>query len=184
VNFPAGGEDPAAAAAAAAGAVADGVDEIDMVLPWRAVLRGEPAAAEAVLRAVRAAAPAPCRLKVILETGGLKRREAVEEACRIALAGGADFLKTSTGKVAQGATREAARVMLEAIRAGGASVGLKVAGGVRSLADAAGYLALADAVMGSQWVTPSTFRFGASGLLDALEAALAGRAGEPGAAGY
>src|SRR5581483_2842209 len=137
-----------------------------------------------VVEAVRAAVPAPHRLKVILETGELKQPAAIAEACRVALAGGADFLKTSTGKVAQGATPEAATIMLEAICAGGASVGLKVAGGVRSVADAGTYLALADAAMGPQWATPSTFRFGASGLLDALEAALAGAPARPAGEGY
>jgi deoxyribose-phosphate aldolase len=184
VNFPAGGEDAAAAAEETASAVSAGADEIDMVLPWRALLRGDVARAEAVVQAIRAATPAPRRLKVILETGELKEAARIAEASRIALAGGADFLKTSTGKVAQGATPEAAAIMLEAIRAQAASVGLKIAGGVRSVEDAARYLAQADAAMGPQWVTPATFRFGASGLLDVLEAALAGREAAPAAKGY
>ena len=151
MNFPAGAEDGAAAAEEAAQAVGAGADEIDMVLPWRAVLRGDAAVADAVVRAVRAATPAPCRLKVILETGELKRSTAIAEASRIAIEGGADFLKTSTGKVGQGATPEAAGIMIEAIRARAVPVGIKIAGGVRTVADAAAYLALADAAMGPRW---------------------------------
>lgn len=90
---------------------------------------------------------------------------------RVCIAAGADFIKTSTGKVAINATPEAARVILEAIRESGKPVGFKAAGGIRTVAEAAQYLALADEVMGSGWATPATFRFGASSLLaDVLSA--------------
>jgi len=184
VNFPHGGEDAAAAVAETRKAIADGADEIDVVLPWRAVLRGDPAAAEAVVRAVRRVVRGDRRMKVIIETGELKDGKAIAEACRIALAAGTDFLKTSTGKTPLGATPAAARTMLKSIRAAQRPVGLKVAGGVRTLADAATYLALADRAMGRRWASPQTFRFGASGLLDALEAVLAGGVSAPASRGY
>jgi deoxyribose-phosphate aldolase len=184
VNFPAGGDDAGAVVAETKDAIADGADEVDAVLPWRALRRGDAAAAERLLRAVRKAVPRRRRLKVILETGELKDPALIGEACRLALAAGADFLKTSTGKTPVGATPEAVRIMLRAIRGAGRPVGLKVAGGVRTLADAAAYLSLAGRMMGAGWVSPATFRFGASGLLDALEAALAGRAPAPPARGY
>jgi deoxyribose-phosphate aldolase len=118
-------------------------------------------------------------LKAILESGELGRDALVERAGRAALAGGADFLKTSTGKTAVSATRAAARVLLSvlvdpaaAASGGREPVGLKVSGGVRTVEDAAIYLDLADAALGVDAVGPSTLRFGASGLLDALLAVL------------
>ena len=184
VNFPAGGEDAAAIVAEAKQAIADGADEIDAVLPWRALRRGDVATVEAVLKAVRRAVPRRRRLKVILETGELRDRERIALACRLAIAAGADFLKTSTGKTRAGATPEAARIMLNAIHDADRPVGLKVAGGVRTVEDAAVYLALADRAMGAGWATPATFRIGASALLDALERVLGGREGGPRGKGY
>ncbi|MCM0021875.1 MAG: deoxyribose-phosphate aldolase, partial [Tagaea sp.] len=108
--------------------------------------------------------------------------EKLAAACVEVLEAGADFLKTSTGKIAQGATPEAARVLLEASKRG--RVGVKISGGVRTAADAAAYLALAAEIRGPQWAGPSTFRFGASGLLDALLAELDGRAAPAPAKGY
>ncbi|MDP3319442.1 MAG: deoxyribose-phosphate aldolase, partial [Bosea sp. (in: a-proteobacteria)] len=93
-----------------------------------------------------------------------------------AIAAGADFIKTSTGKTAHSASLPAARTMLEVIAASDRSVGLKPSGGIRTLADAAGYLDLADAIMGAHWATPETFRFGASGLHQVLVDAIAGEA--------
>ena len=116
---------------------------------------------------------ATAHLKVILETGGYPSIDAVSAAARLAIDHGADFVKTSTGKTAASASPEAARAMLVEIRRSNRPVGLKPSGGIRSLGDAATYLAIADEEMGVQWATPRTFRFGASGLLDALEAAFA-----------
>jgi len=110
----------------------------------------------------------------------------IRAAAEAALAGGTDFLKTSTGKVKVNATPEAARILLEAIRAGGRDVGLKPAGGVRTTADAGVYLGLCDAVMGPGWATPEHFRIGASSVLAALLATLdgAGAAKPAGQGGY
>jgi deoxyribose-phosphate aldolase len=111
---------------------------------------------------------------VILETGGYPDQDAVRRATRLAIEQGADFVKTSTGKTSASASPEAVRTMLVEIRTSGWPVGLKPSGGIRTLSDASTYLALADEIMGEHWATPDTFRFGASGLLDALEQAIEG----------
>jgi deoxyribose-phosphate aldolase len=110
-------------------------------------------------------------LKVILESGALAEAAVIRAASELALDAGADFIKTSTGKVAMGATPEAARVMLETLRDRGGRAGFKVSGGVRRLEDAALYLALADEILGAGWATPAHFRIGASALLTDIRAA-------------
>lgn len=177
VNFPSGDEDVIAVRNMSRQAMIDGADEIDMVVPWRALVAGRPEAVAATVYEVRDAAGRR-KLKAILETGELKDPGLIRQAADQAIAGGADFLKTSTGKVAVNATPEAAEILLAAIRDSGRTVGLKPAGGVRTTADAAGYLELCDRMMGAGWATPSRFRIGASGLLTALLATLDG-AGEP-----
>ena len=180
VNFPSGDEPQAVTVALTRVALHDGADEIDLVLPYRAFLAGDVAAAEAMVRAVRAVVVAPARLKVILESGEYPDLGAVRAAAQLAIGAGADFVKTSTGKTAHSAALDAVQVMLEAIAASGEPVGIKPSGGIRSLADAVAYLQLADDVMGPQWATAATFRFGASGLLDAVDAVL-GDANDAGA---
>jgi deoxyribose-phosphate aldolase len=172
VNFPAGTAAPAAVAAETRAAVDDGADEIDVVLPYRAYAAGDRAQAIDLLRACRDACDDRALMKVILETGALREPGLIERASFDAIAAGADFLKTSTGKLKPAATLEAAAVMLRAIRDSGRPIGFKAAGGIRDTAGAAGYLALADAIMGAGWTRVQTFRFGASGLLDALLADL------------
>lgn len=169
INFPAGGEDVDRAVEDTAEALRDGAHEVDLVLPYRAFLRGDMETARLVVEAVREACPG-ATLKVILETGELPTREAVATASRLALAAGADFIKTSTGKSPVSATVEAAETMLQAMREAGRG-GLKVSGGLRTLADAATYLALADRIMGPDWASPATFRLGASSLFGVLMAA-------------
>lgn len=183
VNFPTGGDDTRAVEAETATAVADGADEIDLVMPWRAFLAGRPGFAETQIVRVRRLCPAPVRLKVILETGELADPAAIRAAADLALGAGADFIKTSTGKVAVNATPEAAAIMLEAIRACGRPAGFKAAGGIRTVAEAAVYLDLADRILGPARVSPETFRFGASALLGDVLAALGGAATSP-TAGY
>lgn len=180
-NFPTGEEDRARVLGEVAGALADGADEIDLVMPYRALLRGETASAREMVVAVREVAGGAC-LKVILETGELGGA-AVETASRLAIEAGADFLKTSTGKTPVSATPEAAEAMLRVIAAAGRPVGFKASGGVRSLADAKLYLDLAGRIMGPDWARPSTFRIGASGLLDALVAVIAAPVGSDVVAG-
>jgi len=175
VNFPQGEATGADVLAETQGAVAAGADEIDLVLPWRAFLAGDAAGAEAMVRAVKDSCDGRT-LKVILETGEYPDLNRVRAASELAIAAGADFIKTSTGKTAHSASLPAARTMLEVIAASGRPVGLKPSGGIRTLTDAAGYLELADAIMGADWATPETFRFGASGLHQVLVDAIAGEA--------
>lgn len=168
VNFPSGDDRPFAVGVLTERAVADGADEIDVVLPHRAWLAGDEARAAAVLDTVRSVCGVTVTMKVILETGALPDLGTVGRAARLAIDHGADFVKTSTGKIPVSATPEAAEVMLGVIASAGRPVGLKPSGGIGSLAAAQRYLDLADRVMGPGWAQPSTFRFGASGLLGAL----------------
>lgn len=167
VDFPRGDGGGAAAAAEARAALADGADEIDMVIPWRALKAGDEAAVPAAVTAVKAAC-GTVTLKAILETGELADPALIGLAAEQALVGGADFLKTSTGKVPVNATPEAAEILLETIARQGGTAGFKASGGVRTVEDAAVYLALADRILGPGWAGPRHFRFGASGLLGVL----------------
>ena len=173
-NFPAGATDAAAAVAEAQAIVAAGGDEIDLVLPWRALQGGDAAAASAVVLAVRQACPAHT-LKLIIESGELATPALIRQACAIGLDAGVDFLKTSTGKTGSGATPQAARLMLQSIagHARGATVGFKASGGIRTLADAAVYLLLVREILGPSALAPQRLRFGASGLLGDIETVLA-----------
>jgi len=173
-NFPSGAEPRADVVAQTRAALGDGADEIDVVLPYRAFAAGDVATAVALLDAVRLEVPEDGDhvLKVILETGELVDPVTIDAASRAAIDHGADFIKTSTGKTTVSATLEATAVMLAAIRESNRPVGLKPSGGIRTFTDAAAYLAQADAIMGDGWVSPRTFRFGASGLLTALIAEL------------
>jgi deoxyribose-phosphate aldolase len=170
-NFPAGDDDPDLAAREAGEAVEGGAAEIDVVVPWRAFLAGDATAIERTVAATRGAIGEGVGLKAILETGSLGGEDAVRSAGAQALAAGADFLKTSTGKVGRGATPEAARVLLEVVRDAGHGA-VKASGGIRTADQAAAYLALADEVMGAGWATPEHFRIGASSLVDDLLARL------------
>ncbi|WP_406856174.1 deoxyribose-phosphate aldolase [Alsobacter sp. KACC 23698] len=179
VNFPAGGEDLERVLDDMGEALGDGADEIDLVLPYRAFLRGEADVAAGMVREAKAVLQGGQQLKVILETGAFPDQASVAEACRLAIDAGADFLKTSTGKIAVSATLEAAGTMLQAIKSSGRPVGFKAAGGIRTYEDAAAYVSLAERIMGPGWVAPTTFRIGASGLLAALIAVIEGGAPSP-----
>jgi deoxyribose-phosphate aldolase len=175
VNFPAGGTNVGRVSADTTEAIGDGADEIDLVMPYEAFLMGD----EEIARDMVAEIKAVCEgklLKVILETGAFPDQPTIRRASDMAIRAGADFIKTSTGKTPVSATLEAARTMLEAIRDGHLPVGFKPSGGIRTLADAKAYLALADELMGPAWANPRTFRFGASGLHAALTEAAKGRA--------
>lgn len=178
VNFPSGDEPVDDVVAMTRQALADGADEIDLVLPHRALAAGDDATAAAMVDAVRAVVPHDSHaLKVILETGELVDPALIHRAAQLAVDHGADFIKTSTGKTARSATLEATAVMLAVIQHAGRPVGLKPSGGIRTLDDATHYIMQADDLLGAGWATPTTFRFGASGLLTALLAAVEGDAG-------
>lgn len=163
-NFPQGALDVDAALADAATIATAGGDEIDLVLPWRAWAAGDRAACAALVAAVRRAHPSST-LKLILESGELRDEALIAAASRMALDGGVDFLKTSTGKTPVSATPAAARTMLAAIATHPrrAEAGFKASGGIRSVADAAIYIELTRAALGA--ISPKNFRLGASALL-------------------
>jgi deoxyribose-phosphate aldolase len=148
-----------------------GAQEVDMVIDRGAFLTGRYGQVYDEIRAVRDAAPSSL-LKVILETGELATLDNVQRAAWLAMLGGADFVKTSTGKVAPAATRPAALVMLASVRefarASGRHVGVKVAGGVRTTKDAIAYIVLARETAGREWLHPGSLRIGASSLLNDL----------------
>jgi deoxyribose-phosphate aldolase len=175
-NFPEGALDEGRALADARAIVETGGDEVDLVLPWRAMLGGQASATARLVAAVRAACPAQ-RLKLIIESGELPLPETIRQASRIGLDAGVDFLKTSTGKTAHGASLDAARLMLECIAMQTRPVGLKASGGIRTVADAAGYIVLAREHLGAAAVGPLRLRFGASGLLSDIERVLSGSGG-------
>src|SRR5580700_6430479 len=152
-------------------AVAAGADEVDMVIDRGAFLAGRYRHVFDEITAVREACGG-AHLKVILETGELVTLDNVRRASWLAMLAGADFIKTSTGKVSPAATPPVALVMLAAVRdfeqASGRRVGVKVAGGVRTAKDAIRYLVLVNETAGQAWLTPDLFRIGASTLLNDL----------------
>jgi deoxyribose-phosphate aldolase len=146
-----------------------GADEIDIVLNRSLFLGGRYAEAFEELVAAREAAGAT-HLKVILETGELGSYDRVRQASMLAMAAGADFIKTSTGKIGVNATLPTALCMLEAVRdfraTTGREVGVKVAGGVRRAKQAIQYLVVVHETLGMEWMRPERFRIGASSLLN------------------
>lgn len=152
-------------------AVSAGADEIDMVIDRGAFLAGRWGQVYDEVVAVKEACGS-AHLKVILETGELVTYDNVKRASWIAMLAGADFIKTSTGKVGVNATLPVALVMLEAARdfaeGTGQLVGVKVAGGIRTTKDALRYLVVVNETAGSAWLSPEYFRFGASSLLNDL----------------
>ena len=171
-NFPHGNDDIEIAVAETRAAVAYGADEVDVVFPYRALMAGNEQVGFELVKACKAACGEQVLLKVIIETGELKSEALIRHASELAIDAGADFIKTSTGKVAVNATLEAARIMMEVILARNPAVGFKPAGGVKDAAKAAEYLDLAASILGDNWVSPRTFRFGASSLLASLLATL------------
>jgi deoxyribose-phosphate aldolase len=149
-----------------------GADEIDVVFPYARYLAGEQHYAHQFVAACKAACGNTAILKVILETGALNDVAIIADAAYTALAAGADFIKTSTGKISEGATLEAAATMLLVIKHTEPQVqhrlGFKAAGGIRTIQQAAQYIELADRIMGKDWATPATFRIGASQLVNEL----------------
>ncbi len=167
-------------------AVANGADEIDIVLALNKFLAGDEDGAfeeiVAMKKAIDAAGEKAGRkvvLKVILETGLLQTRELIYNASMLAMKAGADFIKTSTGKVAVNATPEAARIMCEAIRdyykATGRKVGFKAAGGISTADDALVYYNIGLEILGEQWLNKDFFRFGVSRVGNSLMSAIEGR---------
>jgi len=175
-NFPDGSADVQRVLREVAEIVQSGAQEVDLVIPFGHLLSGNDAVVASLLAAARKASEGS-RLKVILETGALVGGAHILRASRLSLEAGADFLKTSTGKTSVSATPEAARVMLGAIAADPSAamrVGFKASGGIRTVSDAAQYIALTREYFGTDAITPQRFRIGASSLLTDIEAVLAG----------
>jgi deoxyribose-phosphate aldolase len=152
-------------------AVSSGADEVDMVIDRGAFLAGDYAKVYDEIIAVKEAC-GDAHLKVILETGELLTYDNVRRASWLAMLAGADFIKTSTGKVSPAATLPVTMIMLEAVRdyrdAHGRQVGVKPAGGIRTAKDAVRYLVLVNETAGDDWLDPDWFRLGASSLLNDL----------------
>jgi deoxyribose-phosphate aldolase len=151
--------------------VEQGADEVDMVIDRGAFLSGRYAKVyDEIVRVKEACGEA--HLKVILETGELGTYDNVRRASLLAIAGGADFVKTSTGKINPAATLPVTLVMLEAVRdvfeETGKRIGVKPAGGIRQAKQAVQYLVVVNETLGPEWLTPDLFRFGASSLLNDL----------------
>ena len=166
-NYPDGSVDVQRALRDTAIIVQSGAQEVDLVLPYARLIAGDEPAVAQMLTAVRKACPG-LRLKVILETGELRSDLLIERACSLAIEAGADFLKTSTGKTSLGATPQAARIMLKAIASDPCAanrVGFKVSGGIRTVQEAAAYIALCHEYLGPTALNPQRFRIGASSLL-------------------
>lgn len=174
--FPSGRASMAVKLADTRDAVAQGADEIDMVIDRGAFLAGHYLQVLEEIVAVREACARPdgshAHLKVIFETGELQTLDNVRRASWLAMLAGTDFIKTSTGKVQPAATLPVTLVMLEAVRdfreATGVQVGVKPAGGIRTAKDAIKYLVMVNEIAGDDWLDPDWFRFGASTLLNDL----------------
>jgi deoxyribose-phosphate aldolase len=171
-NFPSGAMPFENVSAVMTQAIADGAHEVDVVFPYEIFLAGDREHAREFLRLCKDLCGEKVLLKIILETGALQDSQHVANASADAILAGADFIKTSTGKIKVGATLEATVIMLMKIKdmtpTLGRTVGIKISGGVRTFEQAAQYLMLANRVMGSDWVSPQTFRFGSSQLLDVV----------------
>lgn len=172
---PVGARDLAHLAELVREAVGAGAEEIELVYPVEPMLAGDREGAKGIVRACREAARPKsgprALLKVSLEVGRLRDLALVRQAADDAIAGGADMLSTSALATQPGANLAAAKAMLEAIKTARLRrlwIGFKAAGGVRSLAEAEPYLSLAQRMVGSEFLSPATFRLGGDELLDAL----------------
>ncbi|MDR1026606.1 MAG: deoxyribose-phosphate aldolase [Lactobacillus sp.] len=145
-----------------------GADELDIVFPYHHFLEGYTNTCDEFLATCRKEVPTDKTLKIILETGEIKKTSSIIEACRLCIKHQVDFIKTSTGKTETSATPEVANIILETINQSKSPTGFKASGGIKTFEDARKYLVLTNAVMGPKWATPDTFRIGASSLLDDL----------------
>jgi len=168
VNFPKGSADITTTVQEIKKAISAGANEIDMVMPYYLIPDNEFEKARQYTHTCRTACGPDITLKVIIESGELKNRENIRLASQIAIDAGANFIKTSTGKVPINATPEAAQIMLEVIRESNKPIGFKASGGIKTFEDAEQYLRYAYEIMGEDWVNPKTFRIGASSLLQDL----------------
>ncbi|WP_423186248.1 deoxyribose-phosphate aldolase [Alishewanella sp. d11] len=163
VNFPEGNHPLPKVLADIAAALSQGADEIDCVLPYQTLLAGDESTVAEFLSAVRQACTGVC-LKIIIESGELLTAQQITKATELVIASGADFVKTSTGKVPVGVTLEAARIILTSIAAAERRVGFKASGGVKTVEQALALVALYESITGRAAAADS-MRIGASTLL-------------------
>ncbi|WP_067522919.1 deoxyribose-phosphate aldolase [Endozoicomonas ascidiicola] len=172
-NFPHGNPNITVAVEETRSAVEAGADEVDVVFPYRSLMEGDKEIGYELVKACKSVCGEKVILKVIIESGVLDDPSLIKAASEISIRAGADFIKTSTGKVSVNATIEAAEVMLAVIKESQLNhVGFKAAGGIRTAEEAMTHLQLAENMMGAEWIGSDHYRFGASGLLDSLVATI------------
>ena len=167
-NFPLGNDNLQDVLLSIRDAIKQGADEIDVVFPYDHYLEGERGLAREFVKECKKVCGQSVSLKVILETGLIHKPTLIADAAKLAIEGGADYIKTSTGKAETGATLEAAAAILLTIKQLNASAGLKISGGIRDVEQVLAYIDLINKVMGPAWLTPDHFRIGASKLIDKL----------------
>lgn len=170
VNFPHGTESVIDVQAQIDDALKEGAEEIDVVIPYQEFLQNHDSKAlERFVFSCKKLLPPNYALKTIIETGAFTNDKLLEQACLACLSGGADFLKTSTGKITRGASLDAAAIMLGSLQSFGEKArGLKVSGGIKTYQQANEYWALCKLIMGADWLNSNHFRIGASSLLQDL----------------
>lgn len=165
VNFPHGFLDIELAKFETKLAIDRGADEIDLVFPYHTLIQGKDDLCHSMIGEVRKVCLNKT-LKVIIESGELIEPQLIEQASKICIENDVDFIKTSTGKVQVGATLDAATIMLQTIKNSGKQCGFKASGGIKTLLEANKYIELAQSILGTHYINPKTFRFGASSLLN------------------
>lgn len=169
INFPTGNNNASDVLKELEYALKEGADEIDMVMPYQQLINDTKNThnIESLIKTIKD----NCKqktLKVIIESGELKTEELIRLASKIALSSGANFIKTSTGKVEVNATLESAKYMLEEIKTSNIHCGFKGAGGIKTKTEALAYINLATNIINEKFINPKTFRIGASSLLHDL----------------
>lgn len=167
INFPNGKWDIKATLAELDETLKLGADEVDVVFPYQLIFQEKLRDAEFFIKEVKQNCPNNI-LKVILESGELKNEDDIRLASKIAIHAGANFLKTSTGKVKINATLSATQCMLEEIKKSKQNIGFKASGGIKTFKESLNYLELTKQIMGEKYINKTTFRFGASSLLEDL----------------
>ena len=164
-NFPHGATDLELALFETQLAIRRGADEVDLVFPYHALIANDNNIGSNMVYEAKKICGNKT-LKVIIESGELQTPDLIKHASEVCINNGADFIKTSTGKVKVNATLDAAKIMLNVIKQSGKPCGFKAAGGIKTVTEAVKYLELAESIMGTEWISSANFRFGASGLLN------------------
>ncbi len=167
INFPKGSSDLYATLKELEFSINNGADEIDLVMPYSEIINSNHLFVENFVSSVKKNSTNKT-LKVIIESGVLEKENLIRTASKISINAGANFIKTSTGKVPINATLEATKFMIEEIKNSGNDCGFKAAGGIKTTEESKKYLEIANNIMGRNFINKKTFRFGASSLLDDL----------------